>query len=374
MTQSSRRRVGTWLALWAGMVLLLVLIGGATRLTESGLSITEWKPVTGVIPPLDRAAWESEFSRYQRIPEYQQLNRGMSLEQFQVIYLWEFTHRLWARLVGLAFALPFLVFVWRREVGSGLARRLGGILVLLGLQGAMGWYMVRSGLTLRTDVSQYRLAAHLALALVIYGAVVWTAAGLLGLSGGAWPAQLDPGYRRGADGAARRLRRLTAWFAAFVFITIVSGAFVAGLNAGLAWNTFPLMGGAVIPRGYAALSPWYLNPFENVAAVQFHHRLLGMALVVGAVLLWRASRRVTLAHAGRTAYAALALAALLQAGLGITTLLLRVPVPVAVLHQLGAVMVLTAALLALATLQTTDGRQEAPAVVEAGTALPISPR
>ena len=354
------------------MVVLLIVIGGATRLTESGLSITEWKPVTGVLPPLDRAAWEGEFARYQQIPEYQLFNRGMSLVQFEVIYLWEFTHRLWARLVGLAFALPLVVFLWRREVSGALAWRLGGLLVLLGLQGAMGWYMVQSGLTLRTDVSQYRLAAHLALGLVLYASAVWTAADLLGVSGGAWPPQLDPGVRRGDGGAARQLRWLTGGFVGFAFLTMVSGAFVAGLSAGSAWNTFPLMGGGVVPPGYLAMSPWYRNLFENAAAVQFHHRLLGMGVAVSAILLWRASRRVALTTPGRTAFAALPLAALLQMTLGITTLLLRVPVPVAVLHQLGAVLVLTAGLLALAGLQTTDGRQNAPAVVDASTSIPVS--
>lgn len=356
---TARRRVGAWLAVWAGMVVLLVVIGGATRLTESGLSITEWKPVTGVLPPLNRAAWEGEFARYQQIPEYQQLNRGMSLAQFQVIYLWEFTHRLWARLVGLAFALPLVVFLWRREVSGALAWRLGGLLVLLGLQGAMGWYMVQSGLTLRTDVSQYRLAAHLALALVLYGSAVWTAADLLDFAG--------RGVEAGVSGAGR-LRRLTRLFVGFAFLTIVSGAFVAGLNAGAAWNSFPLMGGRVVPPGYLAMSPWYRNLFENVAAVQFHHRLLGLGVAVSAILLWRASRRLALTTSGRTAFAALPLAALLQVTLGVATLLLRVPVPVAVLHQLGAVLVLTAGLLALAGLQTNDGRRSAPAVVDASLA------
>ena len=364
----ARRRVGTWLALWAAMVLVLVLVGGATRLTESGLSITEWKPVTGVIPPLDRAAWEAEFARYQQIPEYQQLKLGMTLAQFQGIYLWEFTHRLWARLVGLALALPLAIFFWRREVRGPLGRRIAAILVLTGLQGAMGWYMVKSGLTVRTDVSQYRLAAHLGLALVIYALAVWTAAELLGVGAGTIHED-SPG-----EAARGKLRRRSAWFAGFVFFTIVSGAFVAGLNAGLAWNTFPLMGGQVVPPGYSTLSPWYLNLFENVAAVQFHHRLLGMTVALLAVLLWRSSRGATLPVAARTAFAALALLALAQVGLGITTLLLHVPVLVAVLHQLGAVLVLTAALLALAALQTTDGRQSLPAVVEVSPALPVSSR
>ncbi|TFG46668.1 MAG: heme A synthase [Gemmatimonadales bacterium] len=366
MSPETRRRVGTWLAIWAAMVLVLVLIGGATRLTESGLSITEWKPVTGVLPPLDHAAWEAEFARYQQIPEYQQLNMGMTLAQFQVIYLWEFSHRLWARLVGLALALPLAFFLWRREVRGALAWRIGGILLLTGLQGAMGWYMVKSGLTVRTDVSQYRLAAHLALALVVYALAVWTGAELLGY-GPRRTKALDP--MREAS-----LRRRTAWFAAFVFVTIMSGAFVAGLDAGHAWNTFPLMGGRVVPPGYAALSPWYLNLFENIAAVQFHHRLLGLTVALLSVLLWRFSRGVPLPGGSRRWFAALAVLAALQMVLGIATLLLHVPVPVAVLHQLGAVLVLTAALLALASLQTKDGRQDSPAVLDRSPAPPVSSR
>lgn len=365
MAPASRRRVGAWLALWAAMVLVLVLVGGATRLTESGLSITEWKPVTGIIPPLNQAAWELEFTRYQQIPEYQQLNQGMSLAQFQVIYLWEFSHRLWARLVGLALALPLVIFLWRREVRGALAWRIGGILLLTGLQGAMGWYMVKSGLTVRTDVSQYRLAAHLALALVVYALAVWTSAELLGV--GDRSEVLDP------KGDAR-LRRRTAWFAGFVFFTIVSGAFVAGLDAGRAWNTFPLMGGQVVPPGYAALTPWYLNAFENVAAVQFHHRLLGVSVALLSILLWRSSKGIPLPAPARRWFGILALLASLQMALGITTLLLHVPVSLGVAHQLGAVLVLTAALLALASLQTKDGRQDSPAAFDARSVRPVSSR
>jgi len=347
----ARRQVGLWLALWAAMVLLLVVIGGATRLTESGLSITEWKPVSGVIPPLHRAAWEAEFQRYQQIPEYQQLKRGMSLAEFRTIYLWEYTHRLWARLVGLAFAVPFLVFLWRRELDAPLARRLGLILILTGLQGAMGWYMVKSGLTVRTDVSQYRLAAHLALALLVYGLAVWTAAELLGF--GAGP-RGEPHAQAMAPG---RFALLAAGMMLFVYLTIISGAFVAGLDAGRAWNTFPLMGGRVVPPGYAALEPWYRNAFENVAAVQFHHRLLGLSTALASLVLWRIGRRLALAADARRILALLPALALLQASLGVTTLLLHVPIPVASLHQFCAVLVLTTAILALRGTTTTDGRR-----------------
>jgi len=333
------------------MVLLLVVIGGATRLTESGLSITEWKPVTGVFPPLDRASWEAEFQRYQQIPEYQQLKRGMSLAQFQTIYVWEFTHRLWARLVGLAFAVPFLVFLWRRELDGPLARRLAVILVLTGLQGAMGWYMVKSGLTVRTDVSQYRLAAHLALALLVYCMAAWTAAELLEFGAGARAAA-----RPGAIPAGR-FALLAGGLVLFVYLTIVSGAFVAGLDAGRAWNTFPLMGGRIVPLGYAAIQPWYRNVFENVAAVQFNHRVLGLTAALFSLVVWRLGRRQPVSAETRRVLALLPLLALLQVSLGVTTLLLHVPVPVAALHQLCAVLVLTAALLALRGATTTDGRR-----------------
>jgi heme a synthase len=349
MSNPNPRPIGLWLAVWAAMVLLTVVIGGITRLTESGLSITEWKPVSGTLPPLSAADWEAEFSRYRQIPEYQLQNAGMTLAGFKRIYLVEYVHRLWARLVGLAFAVPFLVFLARRMVSGPLARRLGLLFVLLALQGAMGWYMVKSGLTVRTDVSQYRLAAHLALALVIYVITVWTAADLLG--GG-------PTVRPGGA----RLRRATAGFAVYVFLTILSGAFVAGLDAGKAWNTFPLMGGRVIPPGYTALTPWFLNLFENPAAVQFHHRLLGLGVLLGAFALWTVGRR-SAPPSTRRALGALALLAAAQAGLGVTTLLLAVPIAIGALHQAGAVLVLTAAVLALHGLQTTNGRRRAPAVV-----------
>jgi cytochrome c oxidase assembly protein subunit 15 len=350
MLPQHRRIVGLWLAVWAAMVLLTVVIGGITRLTESGLSITEWRPVTGTFPPLTASDWEAEFSRYRQIPEYQLHKPGMTLAGFKRIYLVEYVHRLWARLVGLAFALPFLVFVARRMLSAPLARRLALLLILLALQGAMGWYMVKSGLTVRTDVSQYRLAAHLALALVIYVITVWTAAELLGVG--------QAGSRTGgqAKSAESALRRWLFGFTIYVFLTILSGAFVAGLDAGKAWNTFPLMGGRVIPPGYSALTPWYLNLFENPAAVQFHHRVLGLGVLLGAIVLWRA-RRHGMPRATRRALGALVLLAVAQAGLGVTTLLLAVPVPVAALHQAGAVLVLTAAILALQGAQT---RTDAP--------------
>ena len=331
MPVAPSRPVGRWLALWSAMLVALVVIGGVTRLTESGLSITEWKPVTGVIPPLGEAAWEAEFAKYQQIPEFRLVHASMTLADFRRIYFWEYLHRLWARLLGLAFALPLLYFVARGQVRGPLAWRLGVLLALFAAQGFLGWYMVSSGLVDRTDVSQYRLAAHLALALVLYGAAVWSAAD-----------QLAPGAAGEGDA---RYARLGALFAGYVFLTIVAGAFTAGLDAGKAWNTFPLMGGDLLPPGYGALAPWWRNVTENAAAVQFHHRWLGGGGAVLAVGVWLRGRDAAIPERARVLASLVAGMAGLQVLLGISTLLLAVPVPVAALHQLGAVALLTLALL-----------------------------
>jgi len=336
LTPSRRRAIGVWLALWAAMVLLTVVIGGVTRLTESGLSITEWKPVSGILPPLTAEAWDEAFRQYQQIPEYERLNQGMTLSAFKRIFFWEYIHRLWARLVGAALAVPLVVFLLRGGLPRKLVGRLVGLLVLTGLQGALGWYMVASGLSVRVDVSQYRLAAHLGLALVIYMATVWTAADLL--RGGTKE-------RRNGPAAGPRFRRAAAVLAALVFVTAIAGAFVAGINGGLAFNTFPLMGGRVVPLDYVAMAPWWRNAFENVAAVQFHHRLLGILSVAGALLLWVLGRRVVRDPWSRGLLLGFPVVAALQTGLGIATLLLRVPVGLAALHQAGAVLLLTVAVL-----------------------------
>lgn len=333
---AERRRVGAWLAVWAAMVMLTVVIGGITRLTESGLSITEWQPVSGVIPPLSEGDWREAFAKYQRIPEYRVINQGMSLGDFQRIFLVEYVHRLWARLVGVAFAVPLLVFLARRALGKRLARRLVGILLLTGFQGAMGWYMVQSGLTERTDVSQYRLAAHLGLALVIYAVTAWTAADLL-----------PSGATESLGVKGRRFRGWVGGWTALVFLTAIAGAFVAGLDGGKTYNTFPLMNGRVLPEGYFALSPWYRNLFEHIPAVQFNHRLLGIAAVVAALVLWAASRRVELPVRARRFLLGMAGMALVQVGLGIATLVLVVPISLAALHQVGAVALFTFGLLAV---------------------------
>ena len=325
------RAIGHWLAGWAVLIFLVVVVGGATRLTESGLSITEWKPVTGVIPPLTESRWAEEFAKYQRIPQYERLNAGMALQEFKAIYLWEFVHRIIARLAGAAYLLPLLWFAAKRRIPRETRPVLALLLGLLALQGAMGWWMVKSGLSVRTEVSQYRLAAHLTVALVIYSITVWTAADLLD-----GRARATPGSRRG-----RALGALTV----LVFVTSGSGALVAGLRAGKIYNTFPLMGDGLVPAGYAQLAPWWRNLFENHAAVQFDHRVLATITFVAACGLWFAVRRTP---AGRfaTRMRLVLGAALLQFTLGIATLLLAVPVSLGVAHQGGAVLLLTAVLLA----------------------------
>ncbi len=335
MRERSERMLGVWLALWAAMILILILIGGATRLTDSGLSITEWKPVSGVLPPMNAAAWESEFARYRAIPQYEQLNSGMSLDAFKRIYLWEYAHRLWARVVGLAFVIPFGIFLLKGMVPRSLRPRLVLLLVLLLFQAVLGWFMVKSGLSDRVSVSQYRLAAHLSAALVIYSATVWIAADLLRPAG------------RVVDPVLARVRRHAIALLAMTSLTAVAGAFVAGLRAGHAYNTFPLMGGRVVPLDYARLSPWWRNVFENIPAVQFNHRLVATLTLLLIVVVWHRSRLHQLPGQARWAMNAVLTMGLVQFALGIATLVLAVPVVLGVAHQGGAVLLITAAVLLL---------------------------
>jgi cytochrome c oxidase assembly protein subunit 15 len=322
--------VATWLFACCGLILAMVVVGGITRLTLSGLSITEWNPVTGVVPPLSRAEWLAEFARYRQVPEYRAVHLGITLAEFQTIYFWEYAHRLLGRAIGLVFAVPLAWFWWRGRLPHRLHAPL---LVILGLgfaQGFVGWYMVESGLAGRVEVSQYRLVAHLALALAIYGAILWTA---LGLAFGPGEHDAGAGWRRAAEAALM-----------LVGVTIAAGGLVAGTRAGLVFNTFPLMDGRLVPADYAELHPFPRNWFENVAAIQFDHRLLAMTTALTVLLLWLAQLRAPLPAPARFALAALVAAAALQAALGIATLLLVVPIPLAAAHQAGAVLLLTAAI------------------------------
>jgi heme a synthase len=317
------------------MIFLMVMIGGITRLTESGLSITQWQPVSGTLPPLDAAQWQSAFEQYQAIPQYRAIHPGMTLGEFKLIFFWEYLHRLWGRLIGVAFAVPFLYFLLRGRIARRLAPQLAGLFVLGGLQGALGWYMVESGLAERVEVSQYRLAAHLLAAVLIYVAMLWVALDLLA-----------PAIPPIADRRRAGLRRALSAATGLVLVTLTAGAFVAGLRGGLMYNTFPLMNGGFAPAEYWALSPWYLNWFENPGAAQFDHRLLAEATWAVVALLWLYGLRLELPRGVRRTLHALFAAATLQAALGIATLLLDVPLSLAVAHQAGAMLLLTAAVLA----------------------------
>jgi heme a synthase len=325
-----RRAIRLWLYAVAAMVLAMVLVGGATRLTESGLSITEWQPVMGALPPLSEAQWLSEFHKYQAIPQYRELNPGMSLDAFKTIFWWEWTHRLIGRLIGGVFLLPLLWFLWRGWIGPPLRGRLWLIFGLGALQGAVGWWMVASGLVHRVEVSQYRLATHLVLACVIYIAVLWTALRL----GEALPAAKPARLRAGAVGLL-----------ILVLAQIYLGALVAGLRAAYIYNTWPLINGALLPHAVQLFSatPAWRNFFENTLTVQFDHRMLAYAIWLFAA--WHVFDVLRSGRRGPALAGALALfaAVTLQAALGIATLLEVVPLPLALLHQAMAMVVLTVA-------------------------------
>ena len=332
---AAERPIAFWLLVCCAMVLFMVVIGGITRLTESGLSITEWRPVTGVLPPLDDAQWQAEFDKYKAIPQYHAVHADMTLGEFKLIFFWEYLHRLWGRLIGVAYVVPFLYFLLRGRVSRRLAPRLTGLLVLGSLEGPLGWYMVKSGLAERIEVSQYRLAAHLVLAAVIFAAMLWVALDLL-----------RPRAERAFGPRQARLRRGLTAVVGLVFLTLVAGAFVAGLRAGYVDNTFPLMEGGFAPADYWRLTPWYLNWFENVTAVQFDHRLLAETTWAAIAALWLYGLRIELPDRARAALHALFAMATIQAALGIATLLLVVPLPLGVAHQAGAMLLIAAAIAA----------------------------
>jgi len=333
-----QRGIGIWLLVVAVMVAGMVVLGGLTRLTESGLSMVDWRPITGWLPPLTHESWEAAFRAYQAYPEYQKVNAGMSLEEFQGIFWLEYVHRLWGRLIGVVFAVPLVVLLIRRRVDRPLGWKLAGLFVLGGLQGALGWYMVKSGLVDRPDVSQYRLVAHLGFALLIYGCLLWVAFGLLLRRAAPAPSAAEASLAGAALGGRAKA------VAALIFLTILSGGFVAGLDAGYAYNTFPLMDGELIPTHLFAVQPWWRSAFEDVTTVQFVHRLLAM-VTLAAVLSFRLSlRRRSLAPRARVAVDLLAGWVMVQVGLGIATLLTIVALPLAALHQFSALILLTLAL------------------------------
>jgi heme a synthase len=335
------RAIRWWLVSVAVLIAVMVLVGGATRLTESGLSIVEWKPVTGVLPPLNQAQWAQAFEAYKTIPQYREFNAGMNLDEFKTIFWWEWSHRLLGRVIGIAYLLPFLLFLWRGIVSAELRLRLWVIFGLGALQGVVGWWMVASGLSERVEVSHYRLATHLVLALLIFAAIVWT-------------------LRRLADRpqvvATARLKITGLALVVLTFVQLYLGALVAGLRAGKIYNTWPAIDGALIPSAARLFfeTPWWRNLFDNTLTVQFEHRMVAYALFALAVLhaLDAVGSRAGAAAVRGALW--LAAAVTLQATLGILTLLNQVPMDLALAHQAVAIVVLT---LAVFQAERLAGRQ-----------------
>ncbi|HEY1411227.1 MAG TPA: COX15/CtaA family protein [Rhodopila sp.] len=349
-TRQSRRLVAVWLFTVAAMIMVMIVLGGVTRLTGSGLSIMEWEPLKGILPPTSDAEWHRLFALYQKIPQYALVNEGFGLAGFKHIFWLEWTHRLWGRLIGVVFLLP-MVWLWATaRIERRLMPRLGLLFVLGGLQGAVGWFMVSSGFFPdSTAVSPYRLVIHLAFALVLYAAIIWT--GLSALY-----------QRRDRSPVSPMLYRLAIGSLAMVSLTILAGGFTAGTHAGLTYNTFPLMDGQLVPDGYTMLHPFIRNITENIAAVQFDHRLVATITLILVSTLAVAGWRAGLP---RPLMGCLGVAVLGQYLLGVTTLLLEVPVPIAAMHQCGAVILLTVVLVLVHRVShAPHTRQDAEPVLE----------
>ena len=321
------------------MVLIMVMLGGVTRLTDSGLSMVDWRPITGWLPPINLEEWQAIFELYKATPEYIKINVGMDIEGFKSIFWLEYLHRLWGRIIGIAFFVPFLWFLARGQLGTRLALKLVLMFALGGAQGVLGWFMVKSGLVDRPDVSQYRLTAHLGLAILIYAYMFWVALGLLSHLN---PRTLHTG-----------LRRLTGFSVFWVFLTMLAGGFVAGLDAGLSYNTFPLMDGKFVPDGLWSMSPAFLNIFENVTTVQFDHRIMayGTIFLVG-LTCWQA-RAHGLSVREMLPFHVFGALVIVQGVLGVATVIWAVPISLAALHQLVAFLLLTAGLWSLHSLRIT---------------------
>jgi cytochrome c oxidase assembly protein subunit 15 len=326
---SDRRATATWLFICCALVFLMVVVGGITRLTHSGLSIVEWQPVAGVLPPMNDAQWQEVFDKYRQTPEYRDRNPGMDVAGFKKIFWWEYAHRLLGRLIGVVFLLPFLWFLSRGRLDGDVAWKLGGIFILGGLQGGLGWFMVQSGLVQEPRVDSLRLAAHLGLAFVIYGWMLWVALDLI---------------RRERLPNTDGLRGRTGGMLALVFLQVLAGALVAGIHAGKAYNTWPLMDGHFIPPDIAVLEPWWANLAYNMATTQFTHRILAIAVALMAIGVWFDVRRDLPNPRARFWSTLLVIAVGLQFAVGVATLLAGVPLGLGVLHQAGAVLVFSVAL------------------------------
>lgn len=335
---SNNKAVAIWLLVVAALIFIMVVLGGTTRLTRSGLSIVEWRLLEGTLPPLSEAHWQELFDLYKQTPEYQKINVGMDLTGFKEIFWLEYLHRLWGRLIFFAALVPLLWYLWRGGIEKRLVPRVVAVPLLVALNGVLGWFMVASGLVDIPRVSPYRLTAHLGLAVAIYAYVLWLALGLL--SGRAGNEEISP-----------RLRRFAHVMTVMVFFMILTGGFVAGTKAGFAFNTFPLMNGRFFPEGMFALQPWWVNLFENIATVQFDHRLLAYILCIVIPVFWWAVMRANVsARARRAAHFLLGWLAV-QVLLGVATLVHVTPVPLAAAHQAGALVLFSFAIYSLHSLR-----------------------
>ena len=334
---SHNKSIALWLLIVAAMIFIMVVLGGTTRLTRSGLSIVEWRLFEGTLPPLTEAHWQELFDLYQQTPEYQKINTGMDLAGFEKIFWLEYLHRLWGRLIFFAALVPLLWFLWRGRIEKRLIPRMVAVPLLVALNGVLGWFMVASGLVDLPRVSPYRLTAHLGLAVAIYAYILWLALNLL--------------RERPPGNAPPGLWRFGHAIVALVFLMILTGGFVAGTKAGFAFNTFPLMNGRFFPEGMYAMQPFWANLFENIATVQFNHRLLAYLLCMVIPLFWWQAMRAGLAPPARRAVQLLLGWLVVQAGLGIATLVYVVPVALGAAHQAGALVLFSLALYALHTLR-----------------------
>lgn len=322
------RQIAYWLFFCAAVIFGMILLGGVTRLTNSGLSMVDWKPLMGIVPPLSEADWQHMFFKYQQFPEYQKINMGMSLEAFKSIFMYEYLHRVLGRLIGVIFILPFLFFYFTKRIKAGLTPKLLIMLLGGGFQGLLGWYMVKSGLVDKPDVSQYRLTAHLGAAVLIYSFILWTAFGLVS------PKSSQP----------VQLKTFAYSLSGVIFLMILSGGLVAGTKAGYAYPTWPLMGDSFIPAGLYSISPGWLAAFEDITTIQFNHRIF--AYVIVALVLTFAAKALKSDIQGPAKIGLFFMLGflVLQVTLGISTLIFYVPVPVAAAHQVGAVALLSASL------------------------------
>jgi cytochrome c oxidase assembly protein subunit 15 len=325
---SYNRQIAYWLLICAAVIFGMILLGGVTRLTNSGLSMVDWKPLMGIIPPLSEADWQAMFLKYQQFPEYQKINIGMSLEEFKPIFMYEYLHRVLGRFIGLIFILPFLFFCFTKRSKAGLTPKLIIMLIGGGFQGLLGWYMVKSGLVDNPRVSQYRLTAHLGAAVLIYSFILWTAFSLIS------PKSDQP----------IQSKNFAYILSGLIFLMILSGGLVAGTHAGHAYSTWPLMGDSFIPAGLYALTPAWLSAFEDITTIQFNHRMFAYLIVALVAIFAFKTLRADIKGSAKVGVFCLIGLLIMQVTLGISTLLFYVPVPVAAAHQVGAVALLSASL------------------------------